>query len=142
MTYTDNNNVFSAEVGEADSQTDSAAGGTGDVFAIEKGQAIAINTAGHMVLACAGTGIEQVPCVGIATKRLVHGEMGTFVNRGIVRAATTLSAPCRVYLSNTPGAVDDSAGDTSQFLGRAYVEDDLFYFDPDLSVADNHVTNS
>ncbi|MFA4973525.1 MAG: hypothetical protein WC683_13005 [bacterium] len=142
MAYTDDNNVFSAEVGEADDQTDDGAGGTGEAFAIEKGQAIAINTAGHMVLACAASGSEQLPCVGVATRRLANGDMGTFVNRGTIRSLTGLTAPGKVYLSNTPGAFGNTAGDTEQLVGRSYVADDEIYFDPDLSVADAHVTNS
>ena len=142
MAYTDDGNVFSAVVGETNGQTDSAAGGTGETFAIEKGQAITIDQDGLMFLACADTDATQMPCVGIATKRLVHDEMGTFVNRGYIRGVAGLSAPSRVYLSNTPGAFSNSAGDTSQVLGRSYAADDAFYFDPDLSVADDHTAES
>ncbi|HUU90659.1 MAG TPA: hypothetical protein VM238_05550 [Phycisphaerae bacterium] len=142
MAYTDDGNVFSAVVGEADDQTDSGAGGTGETFAIEKGQAITIDQDGLMFLACADTDATQMPCVGVATKRLVNGEMGTFVNRGYIRGVDDLTAPSRVYVSNTPGVFGNVAGDVEQLVGRSYAADDAFYFDPDLSVADDHTAES
>jgi hypothetical protein len=68
--------------------------------------------------------------------------MGTFAKMGQVRGCATLTKQALVYLSNTPGEVSVSAGDTAQIVGYCYTNTDEFDFNPDVTVAASHTAES
>jgi hypothetical protein len=130
---------FVAEVGQADSQSDSV---TGTAFAIESGQAVTVRPDGLVYLATAAAGATDLPCVGVASTRICHGEMLTVRRHGEMRDVTDITVGSRVYLSDTPGEFSITAGNTEQFCGFSDQCDEQFYLDPDLTVAPSHTAES
>lgn len=89
---------------------------------ITKGQAIAINTSGYIVLADASSG-QANGCRGIALTGAGAGEPITYLMSGSVYGFTLSGADFgdAIYLSNTAGALDDaSGGDVAVAVGRVF----------------------
>lgn len=89
--------------------------------AITRGQAVAPDASGTLILADASTGV--VPgnnCRGIALNDAGIGDPVTFMVHGKLYGFT-LTSPAYdavIYLSNTAGALADGAGDVSLVIGR------------------------
>jgi hypothetical protein len=133
--FTKNGETATVEVGEGNNQTDSV---TGTAFAIETGQAVTIRSDGLCYLASAASGSTDLPCTGVASTRICHGEKLTIRRRGDVRDVTGITVGLPVYLSDTPGAFSNTPGNTEQHCGFSDQCDEAFYFDPDLTVAPSH----
>jgi hypothetical protein len=126
--------VTAAKVGASDTQQREIlhliAGAT-----ITAGQAVYQTTAGKADLADASaTGTAQV--VGIALTGGVAGQPIAILKRGFVEgfSITGLTYGVRVYLSDTAGALADSAGTVAVTLGRVVANTDgaltkLLYID-------------
>jgi predicted RecA/RadA family phage recombinase len=92
--------------------------------AISAGDAVAIGASGEAWKACAGSGREEIPCVGFAQTTVALGEYVQIVNEGLLanladENAAALAPGAPYYLSNTAGKISASAGNTSQVLGVA-----------------------
>lgn len=93
--------------------------------AITKGQAVAFNTAGKVVVADAnGAGLQQ--CRGIALNAAVAGMAVDVLHEGEVAGFTVaaLNADALLYLSDTAGALADAAGTMTVRVGRIVVMND------------------
>lgn len=89
---------------------------------ITKGQAIAINATGYIVLADASTSAAN-NCRGIALTGGTAGEPLTYLMQGSVYGFTLTGANFdeQIFLSNTAGALDDAAGgDVAVAVGRVF----------------------
>lgn len=110
--------------------------------AISADEALTIDPADDKAyLACADSGNEQLPFVGIAETDAAVGERVYIHIRGVVRPAPNSLTTGLAYVSNTAGALSDSAGDTSQVAGRVYPSkngDYEFQIIPAIATADSH----
>ena len=86
---------------------------------------------GLAYLACAGTGIEELPVVGVAETDAATGEMVELKRFAQIEDMTGLNEGGPVYLSNTPGAVQATAGDTAHIVGIA-ITDTKYFLDPEI----------
>ena len=103
--------------------------------AITEGDLVAISPFdGKGYKACAASGNKRLPAFGVAEKSMdpaaTTGYGGSKVTLKRVAQVyddtVTLKPGSPVYVSNTPGAVSATAGDTSQIVGQA-CEDEHVY---------------
>lgn len=89
--------------------------------AILKGQLVSISSVDNLAyLACAATGIEEMPALGVAETTVAKGEELELKHFGAEEQADVVLWPgYPVYLSNTPGAISMAAGNTAQVVGFA-----------------------
>jgi len=85
------------------------------------GQAVSISSVdGKAYLACAATGIEEMPALGVAETTVASGDQVEIKHFGAFEQSTvTLWPGYPIYLSNTPGGISMAAGNTSQVVGYA-----------------------
>jgi hypothetical protein len=94
--------------------------------AIDAGEVCSITGTGtsrRCYLACAGTGIEELPAVGIAEVSAAIGDKIALKRTGLAGGYESLTPGAAVYLGNTPGAVQVTAGDTAQICGVAETDE-------------------
>jgi len=85
-------------------------------------------------LACADSGTEELPAMGVAETTADEGEAVAIKRLGRQDGYESLTAGAGVYVSNTPGAISTTAGDTIQFAGIA-VTDTQWIIDPEIIAA-------
>jgi len=99
---------------------------------IVKGEIVSIsNSDGLMYLACADAGNEELPAMGVAEAGSSTGDMALAKRLGQMDGYSSLSPGGAVYVSNTPGDISVTAGDTSQTMGIA-VTDEQWIIDPEI----------
>ena len=102
---------------------------------IAAGEVVSIcATDGKMYLARADAGNEELPAMGVAESGCSEGDMAFAHRLGQMSTDTSLTPGSAVYVSNTPGAISTTAGDTSQIAGIA-VSDDQCVIDPEIIAA-------
>lgn len=110
---------------------------------IAVGELVSISSVdGRAYLACAGTGIEEMPALGIAETTVSAGSEIELKHWGAEEQSTvTLWPGYPVYLSNTPGAISMTAGNTSQIVGFASSAT-RWCIHIDLTAGSTHVSSS
>lgn len=102
---------------------------------ITAGEVVAISaTDGLAYLACAATGTEELPAMGVAGNAVDSGEIGVFHRIGQMDDYSSLNEGSAVYVSNTAGEISTTAGDTSQEMGIA-VNATKWIIDPEIIAA-------
>ena len=90
---------------------------------IEAGEGCSISSSDCLAyLACADAGNEEMPVVGVAETDADSGEMVELKRFAQIEDMTGLTQGGPVYLSNTPGAVQATAGDTAHIVGIAITD--------------------
>lgn len=84
------------------------------------GELGSVNADGLGVLACAGSGVEELPCYGVYELGGEAGDVVELKSQGFVTDCTGLTPGDLVYVSDTPGAISASAGNTSCVVGKAW----------------------
>jgi len=114
---------------------------------LSEDEAVAIHSDGTAWLASAGSGVEDMPGVGIVASGEVDVEAGERVSirtSGSIKPAPNSLTVGAVYLSDTPGALSNSEGNTSQIMGYVFLGSDgveELMIAPELC-ADNHPAES
>lgn len=99
---------------------------------IAAGELVSISDSdGLMYLACADSGNEELPAMGVAEAGSSSGDMAHAKRLGQMDGYSSLNPGGPVYVSNTAGEISTTAGDTSQIAGVA-VSDTQWIIDPEI----------